>query len=340
MIPFNQEYTLSTQETLTCAVLLWWRGTDAAEPSFGTAFTGFISAVFGQCRMKKLNSNSALIASGRRMKYSVKEILLMSSCSIKDVIAIALLLLSSPIALAGSRFIGEGTAAATGGSVFDHAHVEIYGEISAEDAKTLPRLVDELKDRSGWRSYEGNAVMLVRLNSQGGNVAAAMRIGRILRANNAQVWVQGECSSACIFVLASGVDRNVITDSRIGLHRPYFEQSRFADLPAGEAKKVYADLIAECRGYLRDMGMEDKLLDSMLRIPSQDVRYISWTEAHDLGLSGTDPAYAEWARAKDLKRLGPERLKARDKYLKCLNSGPPDEVSIHAYDRCKELSEF
>lgn len=274
------------------------------------------------------------------MNNSVKEILLMSSCSIRAVIVTALLLLSSPIALAGSRFIGEGVPAATGGSVFDHAHVEIYGEISAEDAKTLPKLVDELKERSGWRSYDGNAVMLVRLNSQGGDVTAALRIGRILRANNAQVWVQGECSSACIFVLASGVDRNVIPESRIGLHRPYFEQSRFADLPAGEAKKLYADLIAECRSYLRDMGMDDKLLDSMLRIPSQDVRYISLTESKDLGLRGKDPAYAEWARARDLKRLGPERLKARDMYLKCLNAGPPDEVSIHAYDRCKDLSEF
>ena len=127
-------------------------------------------------------------------------------------------------ASADVRFVDEVPAETVRLNVRRHAHVELFGEISDDDAKTIGPLIDRVKERSAWRSSEGRAVVLAYLDSLGGSVLAAIKIGELLRANDAMVWVQGECSSACVFVLAGGVERNLILDSKIGLHRPFFEQ--------------------------------------------------------------------------------------------------------------------
>ena len=62
------------------------------------------------------------------------------------------------------------------------------------------------------------AGLIVLLDSAGGDGVAAMQIGRLLRKANAHVFVTGECASACIFVLASGVVR-VAPSYSVGIHR-------------------------------------------------------------------------------------------------------------------------
>lgn len=247
-------------------------------------------------------------------------------------LALCSLLLAIP-ALADLRFVDEAPPEKQTSSMTDYAHVQLFGKISEADAKALSPLIYRVKQRSALRSADEQGRVQVFLNSPGGEILAAMRIGELLRANDAMVWVNGECSSACVFVFAGGVERNLIRESRVGLHRPFFEQKFFAGLSSQQAQRRYGELIARCKSYMRSMGITDALFEDMLRVPSQKIQYVDRKYAEEVRLLGTDPAYEEWTRAKSVKELGPARLKARDGFLSCVNSGD-------SMERCKILHPF
>ena len=46
------------------------------------------------------------------------------------------------------------------------------------------------------------------INSDGGDLEAAIAIGRLLRKKEAVIRVQGRCASACVFILAGAVVRD------------------------------------------------------------------------------------------------------------------------------------
>lgn len=209
------------------------------------------------------------------------------------------------------------------GHLRDQVRLRIFGQIRPEDAKQALTLIRKAQDQSDKGLASGQPNLWVSLDSRGGNIIAAMEIGRLLRAASAHILVDqdAECSSACIFLLASGVDRWVLDGSRLGLHRPFFEQSLFARLSVQDAKKLYSELIERCKRYFIQMGMSDDLFRRMLSIPSQKIEYIDRKLAESVGLIGEDPAYAEWLRAKDVERLGEEQVKQRDRFVECLNAG-------------------
>lgn len=209
------------------------------------------------------------------------------------------------------------------GHLRDHVRLRIFGQIRPEDAKQALTLIRKAQEQSDKGLASGQPMLWVSLDSRGGNILAAMEIGRLLRTASAHVIVDqdAECTSACIFLLASGVDRWVLDGARLGLHRPFFEQGLFARLSVQDAKKLYSELIERCRRYLDQMGMSDDLFRRMLRIPSQKVEYIDRNLAENIGLIGEDPAFAEWLRAKDVERLGEDQLKRRDRIVDCLNAG-------------------
>lgn len=236
-------------------------------------------------------------------------------------------------ALADLRFADEAPPERQISNMTDHAHVQIYGRISDADAKALPALISRVKQRTALRSADNQGRVQAFLNSPGGEILAAMRIGELLRTNDAIVWINGECSSACVFVFAGGVQRNLIRESRIGLHRPFFEQKFFAGLSSQQAQRQYGELIATSKSYLRSMGITDALFEDMLRVPSQQIQFVGRQYAEQVRLIGSDPAYEEWTRAKSVSELGPARLKARDEFLSCVNSGD-------SMERCKERHPF
>lgn len=248
-------------------------------------------------------------------------------------LALCSLLLAIP-ALADLRFVDEASREKKPTfHMSDFAHVQLFGKITEDDAKALVPLIYRVKQRSTFRSADEQGRVQVILNSPGGSVLAAMRIGELLRANDATVWVNGQCSSACIFVLAGGVERYLLNESQIGLHRPFFEQKFFAGLSSQEAQRRYGELVARSKSYLRSMGITDTLFEDMLRVPSQKIQFVDRKYAEEVRLLGNDPAYEEWTRAKSLKKLGPARLKARDDFLACVNSGD-------SHEKCKVLHPF
>jgi hypothetical protein len=187
----------------------------------------------------------------------------------------------------------------------------IHGKITTKDEEPLALALA----KGGTVKHEPH----VYLDSPGGEIFPAMRMGRVLRsaqATTAVKYPKGSCSSACVLLLASGVDRYLTRDSRVGLHRPTFPPEMFANLGDDEARRYYDKLSVECQKYLKDMGMDDKLFADMLRVPSQDIRFVDADYCDSVSLTGHDPAHAELVRARAIKRLGRDFVERREKAIK------------------------
>lgn len=142
------------------------------------------------------------------------------------------------------------------------------------------------------------AGLIILLDSQGGDGVAAMQIGRLLRAANAHIFVTGQCSSACIFVLAGGVVR-VAPSYSVGIHRGRITLSDanakvIQELDTNESATAKSALQAFERQaplYLADMGMSSALFPLMQSHQMKGVYRLSASEIAKTGLVGFDKAY-------------------------------------------------
>nr|WP_167394928.1 hypothetical protein [Pseudomonas furukawaii] len=94
------------------------------------------------------------------------------------------------------------------------------------------------------------------LDSIGGSVAEAIRMGRLLRETGFEVMVpsDGLCQGSCVYLLAAGLKKTV--KGYVGLHRPYFPEGDSAR--AAEASGRYSPA-----AYLKEMNIPLSLLDAM-----------------------------------------------------------------------------
>lgn len=150
----------------------------------------------------------------------------------RDCLALAVLLLAAipEIVYGDVRYVPA--AQQTRGHLSDIAHIAISGEITMSGIEDVNFLIDWM------RSLEpAHHTVPVFLDSPGGDLIAAMEIGKTLRRSHAWTIVSNykECSSACVFILASGVQRNAFEGAKLGLHRPRFDQKLFARLSVSEA---------------------------------------------------------------------------------------------------------
>lgn len=230
---------------------------------------------------------------------------------------------AQPDQTASIHFVPAKQPTQEGGRVRDFAHVEISGIIDLNSPQKLAVALEEARRKTSTRSLGGKPLFLVFLDSPGGNVQAAIAMGRLLRANAADVWVDREqiCASACILVLAGGTDRWAVPEARLGIHRPFFDQKLFANLTYGQSQKKYALLSKGVRDYLAEMGIADELYNAMMRVPSQDMRFIDQGLAEETNLLGKDPAHEEWERARAIKNQGIDSIQRLDQYVSCINAG-------------------
>ncbi|SDN10541.1 hypothetical protein [Pseudomonas jinjuensis] len=110
---------------------------------------------------------------------------------------------------------------------------------------------------------------LVLLDSIGGSVAEAIRMGRLLRDSgfDALVPANAVCQGACVYLLAAGNARTV--RGHVGLHRPYY--------PAGDSAAASAHGTSRYSpaAYLREMDVSASLLEDMNGIAPHDMRVLS-----------------------------------------------------------------
>ena len=142
------------------------------------------------------------------------------------------------------------------------------------------------------------AGLIVLLDSPGGDGVAAMQIGRFLRKANAHVFVTGQCASACIFVLASGVVR-VAPSYSVGIHRgrvtmsdanaKIIKEIDLNDNPAAKAALQHFETQAPL--YFAEMGMSPELFPFMQAHQLKGVYRLSSAEISKTKLSGFESAY-------------------------------------------------
>ena len=150
----------------------------------------------------------------------------------------------------------------------------------------------------------------INIDSSGGDVQAAMRMGRVLRRLNALVVVSGraQCFSACVIILASGVER--WPWGRVGIHRPYFTILGHRESREQVAMRLNR-LNSELSAYFQEMGQPGSLLDAMRAVPPDRIRVLTERELESFMLTGEDPAYEERILARDAYRYGITSLELR-----------------------------
>ena len=114
---------------------------------------------------------------------------------------------------------------------------------------------------------------VVLLDSIGGSLPEAIRMGRLLREAGFEALVPraGICQGTCIYLLAAGQKRTV--RGHVGLHRPYFPNGDSALANAAANAHNYSSA-----SYFREMGVASNLLVDMQQIPPQQMRVLSRQE--------------------------------------------------------------
>lgn len=142
----------------------------------------------------------------------------------------------------------------------DATWVRVSGEITDGYA-------DEVIEEIRKRKASG-----VIVESSGGSVYEARKLGRFLRANGLRAAVDKLCLSACVEVLAGGVVRYVTPAARLGIH-----QSKVPDqISSHEGGQAY---VAEAALYLREMGVDDTVALVASAVPHDQIFLISTENA-------------------------------------------------------------
>jgi len=142
------------------------------------------------------------------------------------------------------------------------------------------------------------AGLIIFLDSKGGDGMAAIDIGRLLRKANAHVFVTGECSSACILVLAGGVVRGAPTFS-VGIHQARVTLSSDTgvikkEVDASEdpvAKALLQKFDQSAKIYFSEMEIPPDLFAAMQLHPTKGVYRLSSQEISAYGLNGIEESY-------------------------------------------------
>jgi hypothetical protein len=208
--------------------------------------------------------------------------------------------------------------------------LKVYRGVLVLEGKIVAGDYDKLRKFLGNKFNFDKISDGVFLASPGGNVAEAMRIGRLIRTlrlstdapsgpptGNAKF---GEslikanhlvnpktnylCASACFFVYVSGIYRNLNWVGRLGVHRPIQLEGNARTLTSDESLKANWFVRETVKNYLKDMDVPDKYVDLIFSVPPTEVRWITQNE-FDSDLRGFIPELKDWVGAKcDLHTSG------------------------------------
>lgn len=159
------------------------------------------------------------------------------------------------------------------------------------------------------------------LNSKGGDVQEALKVAEIVRRSYPRVFVNKECSSACVFVFLAGATR-FASKANLGIHRPTYHASYFSSLSATQAQEKYAELDRHTRKYLEVARFPNDLIERMFTTASTNVYWLTTADIQRIGKM--PPWHHELAIAKcdydkmDKARTPQEADAYLDRYNDCL----------------------
>lgn len=143
----------------------------------------------------------------------------------------------------------------------DGSTYRLEGGIEAGDAARLADLIDAADP----------APETLILQSPGGSVSDALALGRHIRATGiATQMLAGEfCYSACPYLLAAGISRDIAEDASVGVHQHYFGENTF--LPAAFAVEDIQRGQGEVMTYLNEMGIDPLVMQHALSTPPDQI---------------------------------------------------------------------
>jgi hypothetical protein len=163
----------------------------------------------------------------------------------------------------------------------------------------LEKLVRELLSSGGRLQNRGATYLWI--DSPGGSVSEAIRIASVVKTLHVPVVVLrprhkegAKCASACFFIFLAGSPRvaqpyspesRVLPHSHgvVGLHRPYLNAD-FANGRSAEAvTSTQRTLMSKIRDYLSGENVPQRLIDSMMTRPSNEVYWLQEGDLNDLG---------------------------------------------------------
>jgi hypothetical protein len=154
----------------------------------------------------------------------------------------------------------------------------LSGEIVPGDAD---RLLTKILDDEN-RFLQQNKILLA---SDGGDVAEALRVARLIKSLYTQVIVMpltGRCVSACFFIYAAATQREADGERLIGINRPYLVADGAAAPPTDVPMAEGGDL-TPVRAFLQENAVPGYLVDEMLRHASDDAYWLSADDEKNLG---------------------------------------------------------
>lgn len=178
-----------------------------------------------------------------------------------------------------------------------------------------------------------STVGIFRVNSLGGSVTEAIKIGSLIEGAKAGVLIKkGElCASACFFLYINGYFRGasgfspkdgetpsnakrLLGHTFVGIHRPYLGSKN--EVTADSATKQ-GELINQIKVYLRKKAIPEYLIDEMMGHPSND---IYWLQDKDLLMLGEYDAGVEEVLIKEcnyVREMWKQSQERQDRFIKC-----------------------
>ena len=197
---------------------------------------------------------------------------------------VAAMLLVGSVLSAGAAEIDFGVSPTNPNQI---TGIRIEGEIVVGDAD---------KFREFFR-VTGPTSLPVRLASKGGDVAEAMKIGRLLRTlrmtTSVPTSIPGAppicgsqlsdatnciCASACVLIFAGGVLRD---GNLLVLHRPYLAAAAAARMTSDQHEAVQKNAMNMVKHYLEEMEIPSYYTNLMMSRSSVEAYVVSLTEAFD-----------------------------------------------------------
>lgn len=176
----------------------------------------------------------------------------------------------------------------------EEVHVYFSGPIVPADLAAAKAMTEML--RSGRQRVAGN---LVWFASDGGDIDAAMELGRLLRRHGLLTMVGkfDQCLSACVFAFMGG-ERRVVA-GRLGIHRPFFPFT--LDTPDRQVR--FRNLQRVLKDYIDELDFPPSLYEAVMAVPPEVVHYLSIAELKRYFLDGISPSSEDLADAAAARRL-------------------------------------
>lgn len=193
-------------------------------------------------------------------------------------------------------------------------YAQIVNKITPSDYETLVKKIDEI------RVQPSKSIVIYELDSQGGDINTALKIGRYLRKNQALAKIpkNAVCLSSCIFIFAGATSRG--NYGLAGIHRPYEPNNLITT--ASAQKRKYEELGRQIRTYLAEMNIPTRLYDDMLYIKPENVRILSNQDLASYGLADDDPFQNEADAASRAITLGISRQEYAKRRARIRNECP------------------